>query len=52
VHTIAALAPPDSLAFDFSTAVETSGPLLMPTEGPVYRVRVCGSDPVVTAGPM
>jgi transcriptional regulator GlxA family with amidase domain len=52
VHTIAVLALPDTIAFDLSTAVETFGRVLLPTGEPGYRVLVCGSEPVVTAGPM
>jgi transcriptional regulator GlxA family with amidase domain len=52
VHTIAVLALPDTIAFDLSTAVETFGRVLLPTGDPGYRVLVCGTEPVVTAGPM
>ncbi|AGB24261.1 transcriptional regulator containing an amidase domain and an AraC-type DNA-binding HTH domain [Mycobacterium sp. JS623] len=52
MHTVAVLALPDTIAFDLSTAVETFGRVQLPTGGPGYRVLVCGSEPVVAAGPM
>jgi transcriptional regulator GlxA family with amidase domain len=52
VHTVAVLALPDTVAFDLSTPVETFGRLLLPSGEPGYRVLVCGTEPVVSAGPM
>ena len=52
MHTIAVLALPDTIAFDLSTPVETFGRLVLPSGEPGYRVLVCGTEPVVSAGPM
>jgi transcriptional regulator GlxA family with amidase domain len=52
VHTIAVLALPDTIAFDLSTPVETFGRLVLPSGEPGYRVLVCGTESVVSAGPM
>jgi transcriptional regulator GlxA family with amidase domain len=52
VHTIAVLALPDTIAFDLSTAVETFGRVVLASGEPGYRVLVCGSEPVVDAGPL
>jgi transcriptional regulator GlxA family with amidase domain len=52
VHTIAVLALPDTIAFDLSTPVETFGRVMLPSGEPGYRVLVCGTEPVVSAGPM
>jgi transcriptional regulator GlxA family with amidase domain len=52
VHTVAVVALPDVIAFDLATAVEVFGRVTLPSAGPGYRVLVCGTDPVVTAGPL
>ena len=52
MHTIAVLALPDTIAFDLSTPVETFGRVVLPSGEPGYRVLVCGTEPVVSAGPM
>jgi transcriptional regulator GlxA family with amidase domain len=52
VHIVAVLALPDTIAFDLATAVETFGRVVRPSGEPGYRVLVCGTEPVVTAGPM
>src|ERR1700752_2175250 len=52
VHTIAVLALPDTIAFDLSTPVETFGRVMLPSGEPGYRLLVCGTEPVVNAGPM
>jgi transcriptional regulator GlxA family with amidase domain len=52
VHTIAVLALPDTIAFDLSTPVETFGRVMLPSGEPGYRVLVCGTEPIVSAGPM
>ena len=51
MHTVAVVALPDVIAFDLTTAVEMFGRVQLPTGGPGYRVLVCGTEPVVTAGP-
>lgn len=51
VHTIAVVALPDVVAFDLSTPIEVFGRAVV-ADGPGYRVIVCGTDPVVTAGPL
>jgi transcriptional regulator GlxA family with amidase domain len=52
MHTVAVLALPDVVAFDLSTAVEVFRrvPLLNGDTG--YDVLVCGTEPVVAAGPL
>jgi transcriptional regulator GlxA family with amidase domain len=52
MHTIAVLALPDTIAFDLCTAVETFGRVTLTSGELGYRVLVCGTEPVVTAGPM
>jgi len=52
VHTIAVLALPDTIAFDLSTPVETFGRVVLSSGEPGYRVMVCGTEPIVSAGPM
>jgi transcriptional regulator GlxA family with amidase domain len=51
MHTVAVVALPDVIAFDLSTAVEVFGRVVLPGRQAGYRVLVCGSEPVVTAGP-
>ena len=51
MHTVAVLALPDTIAFDLSTAVEVFGQVRLPDGRAGYRVLVCGTEPVVTAGP-
>ena len=51
MHTVAVLALPDTIAFDLSTAVEVFGRVRLPDGRAGYRVLVCGTEPVVTAGP-
>ena len=51
MHTVAVLALPDTIAFDLSTAVEVFGRVWLPGGEPGYRVLVCGTEPVVSAGP-
>jgi transcriptional regulator GlxA family with amidase domain len=50
-HTVAIVALPDTIAFDLSTPVEVFGRVMLPPGRPGYRVVVCGTEPVVTAGP-
>jgi transcriptional regulator GlxA family with amidase domain len=52
MHTIAVLALPDTIPFDLGTPIDTFGRIELPTGAPGYRVLVCGTDPVVTAGPI
>jgi transcriptional regulator GlxA family with amidase domain len=52
MHTVAVVALPDVIAFDLTTAVELFGRVVLPSGEPGYRVLVCGTEPVVTAGPM
>ena len=52
MHTVAVVALPDVIAFDLATAVEVFGRVTLPSGGAGYRVLVCGTDPVVTAGPL
>jgi transcriptional regulator GlxA family with amidase domain len=52
VRTVAVLALPDTVAFDLSTPVEVFGRVVGPSGEPGYRVLVCGSAPVVDAGPL
>lgn len=52
VHTVAVLALPDTIAFDLATPVEVFGRTVSVSGEPCYRVLVCGTDPVVTAGPL
>ena len=52
MHTVAVVALPMSIAFDLTTAVEVFGRVVLPSGEPGYRVLVCGTEPVVSAGPM
>jgi len=52
MHAVAVLAEPDVIAFDLAIAIETFGRARLADGGPGYRVRVCGAQPVVAAGPI
>jgi transcriptional regulator GlxA family with amidase domain len=52
VHTVAVLALPDTIAFDLATPVEVFARVRTASGEPCYRVVVCGTDPVISAGPM
>jgi transcriptional regulator GlxA family with amidase domain len=52
VHTVAVLALPDTIGFDLCTAVEVFGRAQLRCGQPGYRVLVCGTEPVVAAGPL
>lgn len=52
MHAVAVLAEPDVIAFDLSIAIETFGRVRLADGGPGYRVRVCGAQRVVPAGPI
>ncbi len=46
------LALPNCVAFDLATPVEVFGRAWLADGSAGYRVRVCGSEPIVDAGPM
>jgi transcriptional regulator GlxA family with amidase domain len=52
MHTVAIVALPNVIAFDLAAAVEAFGRVQLPTGAAGYRVLVCGTEPVVTAGPL
>ena len=52
MHTVAVVAMPDVIGFDLTTAVEAFGRVVLPGGAPGYRVLVCGTAPVVDAGPL
>jgi transcriptional regulator GlxA family with amidase domain len=52
MHTVAVVALPDVIGFDLTTAVEVFGRVTLSSGAAGYRVLVCGTEPVVTAGPM
>ncbi|OBG37364.1 AraC family transcriptional regulator [Mycobacterium alsense] len=52
MHTVAVLAEPDVIAFDLAMPIEVFGRVRLAGGAPGYRVRVCGCDPVVPAGPV
>jgi transcriptional regulator GlxA family with amidase domain len=52
MHTVAILAEPDAIAFDLAIAIEVFGRVWLDSGARGYRVRVCGSEPVVAAGPI
>jgi len=52
VHRVCVLALPDTIAFDLATPIEVLGRVRLPGGQPGYRVRVCGSEPTVGAGPL
>lgn len=52
MHTVAVVAFPDVIAFDLATPVEVFRRVTLPSARAGYRVLVCGTAPVVTAGPL
>jgi transcriptional regulator GlxA family with amidase domain len=52
MHTVAVVALADVIAFDLTTALEVFSRVVLPSGEPGYRVLVCGTAPVVSAGPM
>lgn len=52
MYTVAVLAEPDVIAFDLAIAIETFGRVRLAGGEAGYRVRVCGAQPAVTAGPI
>jgi transcriptional regulator GlxA family with amidase domain len=52
MHAVAVLAEPDAIAFDLAIAIEVFGRVRIGAGAPGYRVRVCGCEAVVAAGPI
>jgi transcriptional regulator GlxA family with amidase domain len=52
MHSVAVLAEPDAIAFDLAIAIEVFGRVRLENGAPGYRVRVCGCEPLVAAGPI
>jgi transcriptional regulator GlxA family with amidase domain len=52
MHTVAVVAMPDVIAFDLSTPVEVFGRVQLASGAAGYRVLVCGTAPIVSAGPL
>ncbi|MCV6974178.1 GlxA family transcriptional regulator [Mycobacterium bourgelatii] len=52
MHRVSVLAEPDVIAFDLTIAIETFGRTRLANGEPGYRVRVCGAEPSVAAGPI
>ncbi|GAA1596617.1 GlxA family transcriptional regulator [Actinoplanes couchii] len=52
MHTVVVLALPDTIAFDLATPIEVLGRVRLSGYRAGYRVLVCGSEPVVAAGPV
>ncbi len=52
MHAVAILAEPDVIAFDLAMAIEVFGRVRLADGRPGYRVRVCGCEPLVAAGPI
>jgi transcriptional regulator GlxA family with amidase domain len=52
MHSVAILAEPDAIAFDLAIAIEVFGRVWLNNGAPAYRVRVCGCEPLVAAGPI
>ncbi|MBF9326651.1 MULTISPECIES: GlxA family transcriptional regulator [Mycobacteroides] len=50
-HSVLVLALPDTIGFDLATAVEVFRRVHLADGTRPYRVRVCGTAPVVSAGP-
>lgn len=51
MHTVVVVALPDTVAFDLTIPVGVFGCAQHPSGAPAYRVVVCGTEPVVKAGP-
>jgi transcriptional regulator GlxA family with amidase domain len=52
MHAVAILAEPDVIAFDLAIAIEVFSRVWLADGEPGYLVRVCGCEPLVTAGPI
>ncbi|MET0900094.1 MAG: helix-turn-helix domain-containing protein [Mycobacterium sp.] len=50
MHTVVVVALPDTVPFDLSIPVGVFDCARLPSGEPAYRVVVCGSEPVVSAG--
>ncbi|WP_219602504.1 helix-turn-helix domain-containing protein [Mycobacteroides sp. LB1] len=50
-HSVVVLALPETIGFDLATAVEVFRRVHLADGSRPYRVRVCGTEPVVSAGP-
>ncbi|WP_234783976.1 GlxA family transcriptional regulator [Mycobacteroides immunogenum] len=50
-HSVVVLALPETVGFDLATAVEVFGRVRLADCTRPYRVRVCGTEPIVSAGP-
>lgn len=50
MHTVAVIALPDTIAFDLATPVEVFGQVRLASGRAGYRVVVCGTDSIVSAG--
>ncbi|ORB56264.1 AraC family transcriptional regulator [Mycobacteroides saopaulense] len=50
-HSVVVLALPETVGFDLATAVEVFRRVYLPDGTRPYRVRVCGTEPIVSAGP-
>lgn len=50
-HSVVVLALPETVGFDLATAVEVFRRVYLADGTRPYRVRVCGTEPVVSAGP-
>jgi len=50
MRTVAILALPDVIPFDLATPLEVFGRARLLDDRPAYRVLVCGSEPLVSAG--
>lgn len=52
MQNVFVLALPDTIAFDLATPIEVLGRVRLPAGMPGYRVRICGSQPSIDAGPL
>jgi transcriptional regulator GlxA family with amidase domain len=52
VHSVFVLALPNTIVFDLATPIEALGRVRLSGGQPGYRVLVCGSEPMVDAGPL
>lgn len=52
MRTVAVLAVPEVVAFDLSIPVEVFGRVRLANAANGYQIRVCGSEPLVSAGPV